>query len=587
MMIRFLAILALLFGGVASFGGSAWAQLSQLEATRIAETILSNQNPLVVIEEISHDGLVITPKGNGYNVLVQGPKFPSHDAFAPSIEFTMTPVDGDLVQVQITQLAGASETESGGNLTFRPSVFQGLFSRADRGFQSLQFGMSNMAYVNAENSFGIDRFETNLTRKEGRYELKIAGLGFKANFQDVMDFDESAAAFNLIFAIDERNGNGGDLLFVANRVFELMLDPGNEDTNTLGKERPLPADLQGLSLEVSVQGLESGWLALRNETNRETIADVLIDSIFIRGGVIDAGNGLSSMQINFGVNGMKVKTPDSLVSAEAEIFALNIDMAGIDSKLLPELFAKGEGAQTTALSKLVGQMQALEVVALGKAIDVNSPDLDAFITLSQGDFRVALDAPYNGAPNFKDVTVEIDIHDLQGDYPEAVEAIEPAWTSMVEPALPSVLEMRLAAKAIPSDIWKGVASIILDAKQFPQDTSVPNVITSVSLDGTTYGSKLVNALVGGTLTLNPDAPLFAVGELSLELDNLRPLIGAMQRSARVPNRTLAQFLTLGSVGLATISGYAERTDRNTQLFVFDFVEDGMPTINGRPLPAGF
>ena len=100
-------------------------------------------------------------------------------------------------------------------------------------------------------------------------------------------------------------------------------------------------------------------------------------------------------------------------------------------------------------------------------------------------------------------------------------------------------------------------------------------------------ADITMALEGDTLTVSPGASLLAVGDLQLSLANLRGVIGAMQRSARVPDRTLAQFLTLGSVGLATIAGFAERDEQGREIFTFQFQQDGFPTINGRPLPVGF
>ena len=68
-------------------GGLAKAQLSELEATRIAETILSNQNPLVVVEEIAHDGLFVVPQDNGYRVMVSNPRMPGRVAFMDALDF--------------------------------------------------------------------------------------------------------------------------------------------------------------------------------------------------------------------------------------------------------------------------------------------------------------------------------------------------------------------------------------------------------------------------------------------------------------------------------------------------------------------
>ena len=233
MLLRFLAILGLT-------AGTAWSQLSQDEATRIAETILSNQNPLVVIEEVAHDGLTVTPQGNGYLVQVAGPRLPARSAFAPQMDLTLTPIDSDLVQIQVTSLAKAADLADGGKVSFRPTVFQGAYSRRDAGFASLQFGLSDLAYEHPVGGFSMERFETDLRLQDGEYRLKLSAQGFAADFQDVMDFQESVGRLDLLAYIDANQGSGADLIFTANRIFELLVDPGAEDTNQSGKNRALP-----------------------------------------------------------------------------------------------------------------------------------------------------------------------------------------------------------------------------------------------------------------------------------------------------------------------------------------------------------
>lgn len=580
MIFRFLAIIGL-------STSAAWSQLSQNEATQIAETILSNQNPLVVIEEVAHDGLTVTPQGNGYLVQVAGPRLPARAAFAPTMDFTITPVDGDLVQVQVTGIANASNMSDGGQVSFRPTVFQGLYSRQDAGFQSLQFGLSDLAYAHPVGGFSAQRFETDLRLRDGFYELSMSVRGFAADFQDAMDFQESAGQLELLLYINADQGSGADLLFTANRIFELLVDPGDEATNLSGKNRALPEDLMGLRMEIGVSDLRSRWLALRDQGPREVMSDVRVSNLFARGSVNPGTDGLATLLLNFGLNDIIVESPDDLLDGEIDTAAINLTLGGFDSRLLSQLFSAEEGAQTAAFSQLIGGLALLDITGVTQGISVQSPANNASFNLQQGDFRVELSAPYPGAPNYKDAVIELDVDQMQLAYPDLTAGLEPAWTNLLSPALPEVFDLRLSTKAVPGDLWKGVAALFFDTDLFPQDTATPDQITSLSLDGTRYVSDLVNAELGGELTLDPDASLFAVGNLTLEMNNLRPLIGAMQRSARVPDRTIAQFLTLASVGLATIAGYAPPNADGTQSFNFEFQQSGFPTINERPLPVGF
>jgi len=157
---------------------------------------------------------------------------------------------------------------------------------------------------------------------------------------------------------------------------------------------------------------------------------------------------------------------------------------------------------------------------------------------------------------------------------------------LFSPGLPQELGMVVSITALPSEVWVGLASLFFDTSGFPIDLADAPVL-SLSLDGTHYESDLVNAQLGGILTFSPGASLLATGDLNLTIDDLRGLIVAMQRSARVPERNLAQLLTLGSVGLATIASFAERDEEGREFFSFGFQQDGFPTINGRPLPIGF
>ena len=106
-----------------------------------------------------------------------------------------------------------------------------------------------------------------------------------------MDAKETIDGFSLQLSINQRQGNGGDLLFIANALAELVADPGHEETNTLGKDRPLPRDLMSLKIDVSIQGMNTTWLALMEEGPRRTIADTKLGSIAIRGAVVPGNNG--------------------------------------------------------------------------------------------------------------------------------------------------------------------------------------------------------------------------------------------------------------------------------------------------------
>ena len=570
-----------------SLSNAAWAQLSELEATRIAETILSNQNPLVVVEEISHDGLFIASEGNGYAVVVNGPRLPGRDAFMEAMEFTLRPIDGDQVQVQITSLPQTVETATGGALTLRPTLFKGIFSRADRGFQSLQLGISDLVYVHPEATLSIGRFETDLRKERGVYELTIFVQDFQSDIQDTIDVKETAEAFTFMLSIDANQGNGGDLLFIANALLELITGPGQEDTNTLGKDRPLPADLMGLEFEVALEGLETLWLALMDQGARRTISQTSLGDVFIRGGIVPDEAGQARANINFGLNDIRLITPDSLVSGSADIFSLEVTMDGLDSRLISQLFSDADKAQTMALSRLIGGMSVLEVYALGKQIDLSVPSDEAFFQLMQGDFYFSVSSPTPDAPNEKDISLGLDLRDLRGDYPSETTALEPAWSAFVKPILPQVLDLNIDVSAFPGELWKGLAGIFMDTQAFPQDRGSPRGRPTLSLDGTLFQSELINARLNGGVTYNPDAQFQAVGEIEMILNNLRPLIGAMQRGARVENRTISQALTLGSIGLATIMSMAERTEDGQMRFVFDLGEAGLPKINGKDLPVRF
>ena len=580
MLLRFLAILGLT-------AGTAWSQLSQDEAKRIAETLLSNQNPLVVIEEVAHDGLTVTPQGNGYLVQVAGPRLPARIAFAPQMDLTLTPIDSDLVQIQVTSLAKAADLADGGKVSFRPTVFQGAYSRRDAGFASLQFGLSDLAYEHPVGGFSMERFETDLRLQDGEYRLKLSAQGFAADFQDVMDFQESVGRLDLLAYIDANQGSGADLIFTANRIFELLVDPGAEDTNQSGKNRALPENLLGLRFELSVSDLRSRWLALRDQGPREVMSDVQVRDLFVRGSVDPDSDGRATLLVNFGLNDSVMESPGGLLDGAINTVAMNLTLGGFDVRLLSELLSSEEAAQRAAFSEIVGNLARLDITGLAQGVVTDSPAQEASFALAQGNFRVELNAPYPDAPNYKDAVIALGIDRLELTHPALVAGLEPAWTNLLAPALPKTLELRLSIKAVPGDLWKGIAALLFDTDLFPQDRTAPDQATELILDGTRYASELVNAELGGTLTLDPAASPFVLGNMTLEMNNLRTLIAAMQRSARIPDRTLAQFLTLGSVALATIAGYAPPSADGTQSFDFEFQQSGFPTINGRPLPVGF
>ena len=388
-MVRF--PLVLWFVCIASF---AQAQLSQLEATRIAETILSNQNPLIVVEEIAHDGLVLSPEGNGYRVAVRAPRLPGRAAFMDAMEFMLTPLNGDLVQVQITSLPQTAQTSDQGALTLRPTVFNGVFSRADLGFQSLQFGVSDLIYVHPDLSFSIGRLEVDLENQGGVYTLDFNAKNYKSDIRDTMDFRETIDGINLQLSVDEDFGNGGDLLFIANALAEMIADPGQEDTNTLGKERPLPTDLMSLKIDMAIQGMNTTWLALVENGPRRTIAETQLANIALRGGIVPDTGGAARATFDMTLGGVNVQAPDALLNGSANNASFNFSIDGLDSQRIAQLFSDADGAQTAALSHLIGHVSTLNMVALAQGVDIEIPDDDAFLDLSEGTFYPFPNQPY-------------------------------------------------------------------------------------------------------------------------------------------------------------------------------------------------
>ena len=186
------------------------------------------------------------------------------------------------------------------------------------------------------------------------------------------------------------------------------------------------------------------------------------------------------------------------------------------------------------------------------------------------------------------MTLNLHLAGMAVEAPWLSAALEPAWSSLLQPALPELLNLNLKVSSwVPSKAWRSVTGFFVSPDDLPRDTTSLAALPSLSFDGTVYESDLMTAQLDGLLTYAPGAPLLAVGDLRLELTNLRALIGAMQRAARLPNRQLAQALTLGSIGLATLGSFAERGEGNTAILNVEFQPDGLPTVNGRPLPIGF
>ena len=577
---------------------SAFAQFGQKQAETLVETLLSTQNPLVVVTEIAHGGLVSTAvSGGGYRVQVQAPRLPGRTAFGENLEFTLMPQTADLIQVRVSNIQPTFQTQDAGALSFTPTVFTGLYSLADQGFESLKFSMEDLAYAHPDLRFSLDVFDLDMRREAGKDRLTFNAQGYAADLQDVVDAQETVGSLSLTLTLPENQTRAGDLLHLTHRVFEALVGTNVEEAkgdgdnavaiNASGKARALPTDLRGLSFDMSLRDWAPKWMALRDNGTREIMSDSQIPHIAVRGEVVPMGQGLADVVVNVGLDGMQITAPDGILTANADAMGLTLALRGIESAQIGDLFAKADGVQSAAFGAILGSFNALEVQATAANLAAASPAQAAQAALSGARFDFHIRSPRPGAPNSKDMALGLGLTGLDAAYPSLLTAFEPAWSTLLQPALPETFDLQMDVQAIPGDMWRGLAGMFVDPQILPQDTTTVTAVPSLTLDGTQYISDLVNAKIDGTLTFAPGASLFAVGDVRLEISNLRPLIAAMQRSARVPDRTIAQFLTLGSVGLATIAGFAVPAENGNALFVFEFQQDGFPTINGRPLPVGF
>ena len=568
--------------------GQALAQLNTTTAQLLVENLLSTQNPLLVVEEIAHNGLTVEPVGNGYAVSVAQPHLPGRPAFFPDMEFTLTPRTQDLIDVKVTKIPTTANISDGGHVTFTPTVFRGLYSQTARGFETLELSFVDFTYNHREVQFSIDQFDVEMRTRDQVSQLSFLVEGYTADIQDVIDVQESVGNLELTLSLPSNQSQAGDVLHLANLFFDTIVRAGREDTNLIRQARPLPSDLQGLTFEFSLSDWVPQWMALRDETMREVMAATHIPRLSIRGDVVPLAPTQSDLVFEMEVDGFDVRFPEnetltSTIGGMRFAFAFR----GIQTSLIGDLISQEEGMQSTATGLLLGSFGGVHVSAEIENLEAVSAAENAHLVLDQAGFELDITSPYAGAPNTKDVRLNLSLSRLDAAYPSVLEALDPAWSILLEPALPNILDLRLDVRAVPGDIWRGLVGLVADIQDMPGDTASVAEVLSLTLDGTRYVSDLFTANMGGTLSLAPDAPLFSVGDLRLEISELRALIAAMQRSARIPDKTVAQFLTLGSVGLATIAGFAEQSPDGTALFNFEFQQDGLPTINGRSLPVSF
>ena len=175
---------------------------------------------------------------------------------------------------------------------------------------------------------------------------------------------------------------------------------------------------------------------------------------------------------------------------------------------------------------------------------------------------------------------------MRGDYPSETEALEPAWSVFVQPILPQVLDFNLSVSSIPGPLWTGLAGVCWMPINSLRIAQPNRFACRFFWTAQPFNPISSTTLLDGGVTYNPDAQFGAVGRIDLTINNLRPVIGAMQQGARVPNTTLSQALTLASIGLATIMGMADRTDDGQMRFALNWGA-GLPQINGRDLPVRF
>ena len=574
---------------------SAQAQFGGTQAQLIVESLLSTQNPLLVVSEIAYDDLLIRPKGRGFEAQVMGPRLPGRPAFSTDLSLTLTPKTRDLVEVFVKDIGTTMTMADGARLSFRPTYFSGTYSLSRLGFDQLALGLEDLDYAHPVGRFSLEQFDMRLDASEGVPTLTMTAVGFAADMQDVADYQESVERLEVRLALANGAATGGDVLVLLNGLFDLLVDSGQEALNQGGKARPLPSDLSGFSLSLSLQDYRPRWMALRDQGPRETMALTTLGNFTLQVDLAapDAGQDLDqvpSQDLSLIVAGtlsdLSVDAPRGVLDARVGAANFGLNMTGLDRDQIRQLLAEGEGVQTAALSHLIGHMGALQLRGEAQDVRVGSAAERASFALDDGGFNLNFRSPYAGLPNTKDMGLSLRLNALALDYPDLVAVYEPAWSTLLQPALPQHLDLRFKVGAIPGAIWRDLLGLFVETRQFPIDQGQAPVM-SLTLDGTRYESDLVGANLDGTLTFAPDADLLAVGDLRLALSDLRPLIAAMQRAARVPDRTLAQFLTFGSVGLAAILGFAEEGTDGWKVFNFEFQQSGFPTINGRPLPVGF
>ena len=508
-------IIRCLFFFVSFIGwGSVAAQLNSEQAERLVETLLSTQNPLVVVEEIAHDGLTVTPEGDGYRVQVQSPRIPGRTAFGSDLEFTLEPQTNDLVQVRVSNIQPSVSMGDGEQLSFTPTTFSGLYSIATQGFESLRLGVSDLAYTHPDLKFSLNSLDLNMREEGDLMLLTFAAQGYAADLQDVVDAQETVGALNLTLAMPKGQAKAGDLLHLANRVFEILVDAGAETTNSQGKSRTLPTDLQGLSFELVVSDWAPKWMALRDEGTRDIMSDSQVPNITVRGEVVPTGQGLADLLFNVSLDGATMTAPEGALAAKADLMGGTIILRGIEASKIGDLFSEAEGAQSAALGAILGSFAELDVSAVASGLSAASPAEDAQVALSSTRFDLTIASPRSGAPNSKDIDLGLSLASLDAAYPFLLSAFEPAWSTLLQPALPEAFNLQMNVDAVPGEIWRSLAGLFVDSGSLPQDTVAVTEIPSLTLDGTQYVSDLVNANIGGTLTFAPGASLFAVGNLT-------------------------------------------------------------------------
>ena len=568
------------------FSSFARAELDEREALVIVESLLSSQNPLLVLREISYDEVSLSQTSAGFIAQVLNPRLPARPAILPSLTIDLRERDSDLTEVRITDIQTTSEMLDGAILSFRPIVFSGLYSRANNGFEMLQFGLADLTYQHPSGQFLIKDLNMSLTRKNGFPTLDLIVNGFSADMQDVADFKESIDNFTLSLRLSNSEANGGDLLVLTNKLFAGLVDSGQEGKNAIGKDRSPPQDLSGLDLELTLSNLSTRWMALRDQGPRETIAHTTLEQAVVQGNVSLDSDGYQSMFFSIEADGISIDSPDAKFLARVDGGVFDFQIEGLTKNDTAGLLFAKDRSQPALLGQLFGNLRAISINGGISNFRVESADEPGFFELAEAGASLTILSPFVMTPNSKNVELIVNIGSMGVDYPLLTQAYEPAWSNLFSPGLPQELGMVVSITALPSEVWVGLASLFFDTSGFPIDLADAPVL-SLSLDGTHYESDLVNAQLGGILTFSPGASLLATGDLNLTIDDLRGLIVAMQRSARVPERNLAQLLTLGSVGLATIASFAERDEEGREFFSFGFQQDGFPTINGRPLPIGF